>query len=527
MATLTVKPELIDPLKFIKLCWPHVNLYDKQRQILYSLNENDETVVPAGNMLGKDFVAGLAVLYFFLSRHPCRVLTTSVDATQLEAVLWGEIRRFIQDSAVPLASDNGGNLVVNHCHLRKIVNGNMCGLSYVVGRVANQTAEGMLGHHIAKTGDGIPRTMFAGDEASGLPTVYWDKADTWADTKLIIGNCYECNNQFKWAMKGRPGTRDNGGDIPRDSGKGFHRKVIHIRGVDSPNVRYGLEEVAQGRKPSNRFLFPGVLSYEEYVKRRKLFDPIKQKVSLDAEFYEGAEVLMFPPDWLGRAELVAARLTRERPGKAMGCDTAEGGDSSSWSVSDDKGLIVQETFKTPDTNIIPAHTIKLIKKYNINPENVWFDRGGGGKQHVDRMRAMGYKVRSVAFGEAASDGDLFKKYKRRTDKVQELENKTVYKNRRAEMYGLLRLLIDPTEEGWGIPEQYYELRRQLSPIPLRYNREGVLYLLPKHKDKPDSTEENLYDLLGCSPDEADSLVLSVFGLMMANQPKVKIGAIDI
>lgn len=121
-------------------------------------------------------------------------MTTSVDHTQLEGVLWGELRRFIQTSVVPLNATVGGPLVVNHLHLRKMYGkGNsrkMCGLSYLLGRVAAK-GEGMLGHHIAKTGDGIPRTLFISDEASGVEDISWERADTWADRKLAIGNCYQ------------------------------------------------------------------------------------------------------------------------------------------------------------------------------------------------------------------------------------------------------------------------------------------------------------------------------------------------
>ena len=63
----------IDPLAFKELFWPDVYFYDKQREIIYSVCENDETVVPAGNMLGKDFVAGFIILYFFkIGRASCR-----------------------------------------------------------------------------------------------------------------------------------------------------------------------------------------------------------------------------------------------------------------------------------------------------------------------------------------------------------------------------------------------------------------------------------------------------------------------
>ena len=165
---------------------------------------------------GKDFVSAFIVLWFFLSRHPCRIVTTSADHYQLEGVLWGEIRNFIQTSRVSLQD----NLVVNHLHLRKrlppgagtgdqpeydpltgqAVEGGVCGLSYCLGRVAAK-GEGMLGHHVADTGDGIPRTLFVADEASGVDDVTFNAAETWARRRLIIGNPYECQNRFRRADK--------------------------------------------------------------------------------------------------------------------------------------------------------------------------------------------------------------------------------------------------------------------------------------------------------------------------------------
>jgi len=41
-----------DPLKLAKLLWPDCHFYKQQRQIIYSVWENDQTYVPAGNMLG-------------------------------------------------------------------------------------------------------------------------------------------------------------------------------------------------------------------------------------------------------------------------------------------------------------------------------------------------------------------------------------------------------------------------------------------------------------------------------------------
>lgn len=195
-----------DPLALAGLLWPAVRFYRQQRQILASVRDNDETVVVAGNMLGKDFVAAYAVLWFFLTRHPCRVVTTSADYAQLEAVLWGELRRFIDTAAVPLRYEQGGPLIVNHLHLRKVYGGKVCGVSYVLGRVAAK-GEGMLGHHVTPDSqgyrdDGLPRTLFVADEASGVDDRSYERADTWAQRKLIIGNPYDCQNFFRRAVAG-------------------------------------------------------------------------------------------------------------------------------------------------------------------------------------------------------------------------------------------------------------------------------------------------------------------------------------
>lgn len=70
-----------------------------------------------------------------------------------------------------------------------------------MGRVAAR-GEGMLGHHVAERGDGVPRTLFVADEASGVDDVSYDRADTWAKRKLVIGNPYPCNNFFYKGVKG-------------------------------------------------------------------------------------------------------------------------------------------------------------------------------------------------------------------------------------------------------------------------------------------------------------------------------------
>src|SRR6516165_73934 len=85
----------IDPLKLGRILWPDVRFYKQQEEIIHSVLWNDETYVPAGNMLGKDFVAGFIAVTFFLifpesKQQHTRVITTSVKDDHLR-VLWGEI----------------------------------------------------------------------------------------------------------------------------------------------------------------------------------------------------------------------------------------------------------------------------------------------------------------------------------------------------------------------------------------------------------------------------------------------------
>jgi len=507
------RPKEVDPLQLAKKLWPHIRFYKQQEQIIYSVQRNNETVVAAGNKLGKDFVSAFIVLWFFLTRVPCRIVTTSAKDDHLD-VLWGEIHRFIAESAYPLRVDEGGPLIVLSRELRRIYKGQECPLSYVKGMVASpDRIAAMQGHHIAMPPDGRPMTLFVSDESSSVPDDYYKKCDTWAHRKLIIGNTWPCENFFKRAIAGDPARGIPGGDIPAKDGDYYYRKVIRITAEDSPNIRLARLEIAQGKKPSGRILVPGVKIWDEYQREQLLWDEIQKAVSHRAEFYEGAEVKMFPPEWLEKSAEIAERLGPNglRRGRlTMGVDSAEGGDKTAWAICSEYGLVELIAQRTPDTVQVVNQTIALARRWNISPTDIVFDRGGGGKQHADRLRALGYQgVRTVGFGESATPerraGRMPLKDRRLAD-----EARYAYVNRRGQLYGTLRQRLDPSSgQPFAIPRQYGELRRQLSVIPLTYDEEGRLVILPKTR-KQGSNRPSLTDLVGHSPDEADALTLAVW-----------------
>lgn len=308
----------------------------------------------------------------------------------------------------------------------------------------------------------------------------------------------------------------------------YYRKVIRIKAEDSPNVRLALAQLAAGMQPTNEEIVPGVLGHREYKRRRSVWDPIRQCIGLDAQFYKGSELLLYPPDWLNGCESIADELEAlvkagairrdSKMPRAIGIDPAEGGDKTTMCCSDLWGILELVSKKTPDTADIVEDAAAFMRKWDVPPDMVVFDRGGGGKQHADTMRRNGYKgIRTVAFGEAMV---LEPKRGMRTvdDRLDNREERFAYVNRRAQMFGDLRTMIDPGlavdgKRVFGIPARYTELRRQLAPIPLKHDAEGRLRLPPKNKRNPASNEVTLVDLIGCSPDEADALVLSLHGLL--------------
>lgn len=322
----------------------------------------------------------------------------------------------------------------------------------------------------------------------------------------------------------------------------YQRKIIRIRAQDTPNVRYSLAQKEAGVRVTHETLIPGIITYRKYQQRRIDWDPILQCIGLDGEFYEGADLMLFPPQWLNHSEMIADMLKgRKRDGKAIGCDPGEGVSLTAWSIVDEFGLIEKVSYKTSDTSVIVGQTLALMRKYNIPAESVGFDAGGGGKQHAHYMRSRGHNVRIVPFGAKITSvpkSGMTTIQERRETK----EGQAVWLNRRAQMYDTLRDYINPDYErrvlikdkwvtisGFGIPKEYGRLRKELAPIPLTRDGEGRLYIIPK--DKPDKNrnpldppkKDTLIGIIGHSPDEADSLVIATY-IMTYKQARTMIGA---
>lgn len=316
----------------------------------------------------------------------------------------------------------------------------------------------------------------------------------------------------------------------------YDRRVIRITALESPNVREGerlrrehpempLDEVFE-----RSTVFDGLLTYRHYLSHRRNWDPMRQAAGLDAVFYEGPEIKLFPVAWLDNAARLAEGVQWSRVARnCLGVDAAEGGDNTSWAVVNQQGCPFMRSRKTADTADIPGETLAIMREWNVRPEDVCFDRGGGGKQHADQLRRRGYPVRTVAFGERLM---LEPKRGIRTfgERAEVVEDRYVYKNRRAEMYYELaanKEFAIVAEILWrkrvdGGPS----LGDQLAKFPRLLDDDGR-YWLPSKGIMTDEMEKQgvktLTQLIGCSPDEADSLAIAHW-VLRNPQRKMQAGA---
>lgn len=468
-----------DPLAFVRDHWPAVRLYDRQQEVLLAVRDSPRVYLSSAHQMGKDFTAALAAVWYFSAHPVCRVVATSVKDDHLR-ILFGEVTRFLETASPPLLARKGGRLLASHREVRKLTPaGTPCPISYLRGCVSER-GEGMAGHH-------APATLFIADEASGVDDAVEERTDSWAKRSLVFGNPYPCENFFKRAVQ---------------SGGGTNARVLRLRAEDSPNVRLALEQQARGEEPTGGEVVPGVISWAEYLDRRSRWDPAKQAAGLDAVFYEGPSLKLFPPDRLAQSAANAARLAgTKRKAKAAGVDPGEGAAETALYAADELGVVDELCVRTPDTSDIPALIIGFLEKNGVPDHMCLMDRGGGGKQAYDQLRKMGRRVRTLAFGSPpAVDG-------RTKDAAVE---QAAYKNVRAQMYGELSDLI---AAGFAIPAHMRELLRQLAAVPRLRDGEGRLWLPPKQARGPGGREMTMTQLVGCSPDRSDALVLAVHALL--------------
>ena len=82
-----------------------VHPWQKQKEIMYSVRDNPNTIVVSANAQGKSWVSAAIVLWWLFTHKNSIVLTTAPTYRQIMSVLWAEISKMYSSSRVPLGGD--------------------------------------------------------------------------------------------------------------------------------------------------------------------------------------------------------------------------------------------------------------------------------------------------------------------------------------------------------------------------------------------------------------------------------------
>jgi hypothetical protein len=524
-----------DPTGFVHHLWNPTTLPNYQQEILDSVRDNKHTFVYSGHKMGKSLVAAIATLWFFLTRSPATVLLISAKEQQLEQVMWAELLRLLQKSSQRLP------VVINRLRLRAVdAEGEFLPRHEVLGCAANEP-ESLQGHNLPPGTDGEPSVLVVCEEASAIPDRFIEALLPQSHRLLAIGNPLRVEGWFyEGCKKGTEAYPQSVGQVFQPDGicrtssqagkpdlqahEPLLRWVRHIDPEESPNLIKSRELDRAGIKCEYPLTVPGLLSRQEFDEWEATWDEPRKRVRLYGKLPSEDEQKLFPPAWLDLAQQLGKKLGKQiardeqwradEP-HALGIDVAfGGGDLTAWVVLGRFGVRYVYARSTPNTEVISGETIDLIRRYSIRSWAVAFDSGGGGKQIADMLRARD----EMEFGEIV---DVSFGAKPRSQGK--------YCNRRTELYGELRTVLEPTEKRrellllpakkWprdvpclALPPDDAKLREDLAVLPYEWDSEGLLRLPPKdHRSWSSQREKSVRDRLhGRSPDRGDALALAWF-----------------
>ncbi len=320
----------------------------RQTEIAESVRDFPVTLVPAGNMVGKSFVAA-GLLHWFLQIHPgSLVLATAPSQTQLEEVLWKEVERAYNGSRIPL----GGRLLKSPL---KIDLGNgWQALAY-----STQKTERLSGHH---AGDMLAIL----DESSGIAPEIVAAVDSCNPSRLLmLGNPLRPDGAFYERCQ-----RAQDGDNPDVN-------LIRIPSTDSPDIgversRRGLADAAWLRKSRNDYGESSIWWLSHVL----------------ALFPDSATDSLVSRTWLD----LAGRTIHVRSGPArMSLDPAEGndGDPAGYMVRDDNGILGWKISPKWGMEKLAEVAAKASARWGIDPQRITYDATGVGSDFGNRLKARG------------------------------------------------------------------------------------------------------------------------------------------
>jgi phage terminase large subunit len=344
-------------------------LTDQQLKVCDSLDRHRRTAVPSGHGVGKTYLAARYALQRLFAFGPSsKVITTAPTWTQVEMLLWKELRSAYKTSVVPL----GGNLLKTELMVEEDW--------FALGISTNDTAR-FQGFHAEYV------TIIL-DEATGVDPLIWEAAEGLAigpnDRFLAIGNPTDPASEFKRAC-----------DSPLWN-------VVRLNAEEHPNVIH------------NKVIVPGAVT-REWVEEKKV-----QYGGTNTALYRARVLGLFPEQ--GDDMLISLAWVEEAQRKwrepnieveipvAMGCDVARFGSDETVEIDIyDDGTVGKPQVHHGQDLMQTAGSIKA----SVALKKAVDDAGLGGGV-TDRLRELGVAIIPYIAGAEPNDSEQFKNLRAET-----------------------------------------------------------------------------------------------------------------
>lgn len=323
-----------------------IELWRAQVEILEAIRDHRNVTVRSGHKCGKSTALAVAALWFYCSFERARVLLTAVKASQIDEVIWKEVRRLYREAKrrIPI----GGEM-------------------FVLARTGlRDDDERQIWGITARDGEGLagisgPNNLVLCDEASGIRDDFFEVlGSTLAGSGGVARKCYISNP-----------TRTRGEFYRSHTTNAHLFKCIHVSSEDTPNAR--------GEK-----LIPGLAGAEWIAERRLEYGPDspQYRIRVKGEFVADLDGKINSLEILAAAQQAwdeapdAGRLQ-------IGIDPAGDGvkgDESAHAVRRGMKIVTVLAERGLSEDAIIARTLDLLRTYRRPREpkpRIAIDCGGG------------------------------------------------------------------------------------------------------------------------------------------------------
>lgn len=431
-------------------------LWSMQREILLSVRDNPRTTVRSCSAAGKTYTAANAAMHFLYTNPPATVVTTAPTWTQVEDILWAEIRKRYNNANCPL----GGRLLKTKLDLTDIT-----GETWMAIGLSTDETERMLGFH----NDNV---LVIVDESSGVEEKIFEAIENPLSSGhtrlLLIGNPTNPTGTFHKSFKSPI------------------YKTFHISAFDTPNfTEFGItmEDIRSGewqaKIEGHKMPYPGLINpqfvadrYEDWGEGSYMF-----KVWVMGDFPEAGVNNLFTIHGV-EAAIARANTAGEGDPVVAALDVSRYGDSETvYCCRKGNKVLRFVAWSHQDGNYTAGRCKRLMEE--DKPVIIRIDASGGwGGTVIDAFKTHGI----TNYEEYMGGADALDKER--------------FANRRAEDYWRLYKLTN--DDLLDIPDDP-KLKSQLLDIRYTYRANGQILM---------ESKEDMRKRGSKSPDYADALVMA-------------------